>query len=117
MGRFFLRMWCQVPNANGAIVTGREQRLPVRREGQAGDILEMASQVSSRTSGRNINEADDSAHAAHTTQGQSPAIGRKRQAGKSATVIGKLKCLPPLSQVPKPGGPVIAARSQRLTIG
>src|SRR5215510_3631665 len=113
MGRLFLRSWHKIPNANGAIVTGREQRLPVRREGQSGDAFEMASQFGFLTPCRKINEADDSARAARTTHGQSPAIWRKGQPGKPAAVIGKCKLLPPLGQVPKPGGPVIAPRSQR----
>ena len=37
----------------------------------------MASQFGFRISGRNLNEADDPARAALTTQGQSPAIRRK----------------------------------------
>src|SRR6185295_5766338 len=107
----------KVPNTNGSIVTGREQRLPVRREGQAGDFLEMASQFGFLFSCLNINEADDSAHAASNAHGQSPAIGSKRDPAKPATVIGKLPPLPSCGQVPKPGSPVLSARSQHLAVG
>ena len=98
MDRLFLRTWQNVPKANGAIATGREQRLPVRREGQAGDILEMTSQFGFRISRLDLDEADDSARAACTTHGQSPAIGRKRHSAKTATVIGKCKRLPPFGR-------------------
>src|SRR6266702_732048 len=96
MNRLSLHAGLRIPNANGAILTGREQRSTIRREGQAGDILEMTSQFSFLTSCLNINEADDSPRGALTTHGQSPAIGRKRQAGESASAVGKRKPLPPL---------------------
>src|SRR6185369_107957 len=77
----------------------------------------MASPFRSRTSCRNVNEADDSALPARTTHSQSPAIGRKCQAGKPATLIGNAKPLASLGEIPKPGGPVVTARSQRLSVG
>ena len=70
-----------VPNAEGAIIAGREQRLSVPREGQAGDILEVASHFGSRLSGHDISEADYPAEAAL------PPIAKVRPSGENARLV------------------------------